>query len=267
MVIADNAAIIVDGIFNQYASQSSIALVIGMVLFAFQIYCDFSGYSDIAIGLGRLFGFDLMTNFKFPYLSRDISEFWKRWHISLSTWFRDYLYIPLGGSRVSQKMALRNIFIVFLVSGFWHGANWTFITWGAIHGLLYVPIFLGSKKKQGDSSQIAIFSVMKVLFTFTIVCLAWVFFRASSLQEAINYLMGIAEFRGGSNFAISINKYLTITLITCLSIIGLMGVETYFYQKKQDEVRLPSWMLLMVCLAIFMFGAFKNPATFIYFQF
>ncbi|MEQ9167066.1 MAG: MBOAT family O-acyltransferase, partial [Fulvivirga sp.] len=142
IVIADNCAVYVDQVFSNYEQLDSLSLLIGAVLFAFQIYCDFSGYSDIAIGLSRLLGFDLMTNFRYPYFARDIAEFWRRWHISLSTWFRDYLYIPLGGSRGGKYVALRNIFIIFIVSGFWHGANWTFIIWGALNAIYYVPLFI-----------------------------------------------------------------------------------------------------------------------------
>lgn len=142
VVIADNATFFVNEIFATPEAFSTPELWMGAILFGFQIYGDFSGYSDIAIGTARLFGFRLMTNFKFPYFSRDIAEFWRRWHISLSTWFRDYLYIPLGGSRGSKKMQLRNTMIIFLVSGFWHGANWTFIVWGAIHALLFLPLLV-----------------------------------------------------------------------------------------------------------------------------
>ena len=142
VVVADSCAPYVDMCFDNPEAFSGSTLILGAILFSFQIYGDFSGYSDIAIGTAKLFGFELMTNFKFPYFSRDIAEFWRRWHISLSTWFRDYLYIPLGGSRVSKPKAIRNVFIIFLVSGFWHGANWTFIAWGGIHALLFIPLFL-----------------------------------------------------------------------------------------------------------------------------
>lgn len=142
IVIADNCAAAVNDIFGNYSMHSANTLIAGAILFAFQIYGDFSGYSDIAIGTARLFGFNLMRNFAFPYFSRDIAEFWRRWHISLTTWFRDYLYIPLGGSRGSKWQKVRNTFIIFLVSGFWHGANWTFIVWGAYHALLFVPLLL-----------------------------------------------------------------------------------------------------------------------------
>ena len=145
MVIADNCANYANQIFEKYDQMDSLSLLLGGVYFSFQIYCDFSGYSDIAIGLGRLFGFDLMKNFNYPYFSRNVAEFWRRWHISLSTWFRDYLYIPLGGNRVSKAISLRNIFIIFSVSGFWHGANWTFIVWGLLHALCFVPSFLLKK--------------------------------------------------------------------------------------------------------------------------
>ena len=147
MVIADNAAEIANQIFNNSADYSGSTLLLGALFFTFQIYGDFSGYSDIAIGTARLFGFDLMRNFNFPYFSRDIAEFWRRWHISLSTWFRDYLYIPLGGSRGSRLMIIRNTFIIFIVSGFWHGANWTFIVWGALHAIYFLPLLLTNRNR------------------------------------------------------------------------------------------------------------------------
>tara|TARA_B110000046_G_scaffold74336_1_gene82300 strand:- start:5226 stop:6011 length:786 start_codon:yes stop_codon:yes gene_type:complete len=154
IVIADSLTPIVNEIFGNFQNESGTTLIIGAVLFAFQIYGDFSGYSDIAIGTSRLFGFDLMSNFKFPYFARNIGKFWRRWHISLSTWFRDYLYIPLGGSRGSKSKQIRNIFIIFLVSGFWHGANWIFIAWGALHALLFLPLFLlRSNRKHLAESQ------------------------------------------------------------------------------------------------------------------
>ena len=145
IVIADSLAVHVDLIFNSYLQMDGGVLLLGLFYFSFQIYCDFSGYSDIAIGTAKLFGIELMSNFKFPYFSRDISEFWRRWHISLSTWFRDYLYIPLGGSKRGKLTSLRNIIIIFITSGFWHGANWTFIVWGLAHALLYIPLFIKKK--------------------------------------------------------------------------------------------------------------------------
>jgi D-alanyl-lipoteichoic acid acyltransferase DltB (MBOAT superfamily) len=154
IAVADSLAIMVDDIFLNYQSLDGSVLVFGAILFAFQIYGDFSGYSDIAIGTAKLFGVELMSNFKFPYFSRDIAEFWRRWHISLSSWFRDYLYIPLGGSRQGKWISIRNIFIIFIVSGFWHGANWTFIIWGLIHALLFLPLFLFNKNRDNYGSTI-----------------------------------------------------------------------------------------------------------------
>jgi D-alanyl-lipoteichoic acid acyltransferase DltB (MBOAT superfamily) len=167
---------------------------LGALFFAFQIYGDFSGYSDIAIGTARLFGFDLMRNFHFPYFSRNMAEFWQRWHISLSTWFRDYLYIPLGGSRLGRSKHIRNVLIIFLLSGFWHGANWTFIVWGLINGLMFLPLIF--KKDKGIATPVVAygkwFPSLKELFqvgiTFTVTCLAWVFFRAENMTQALNYL-------------------------------------------------------------------------------
>ncbi len=197
IVIADSVAPFVDDIFLNYQDYGSPVIILGAVLFAVQIYGDFSGYSDIAIGVARLFGFNLMFNFKYPYFSRNIGEFWRRWHISLSTWFRDYLYIPLGGSRGSTIIQLRNIFIVFLVSGFWHGANWTFIAWGGIHALFFVPLALigQNRKYLGGISENGIFPKLSEFFailkTFALVTFAWIFFRADSVAHSLDYIKNI----------------------------------------------------------------------------
>jgi alginate O-acetyltransferase complex protein AlgI len=197
IVIADNCAEYANYIFNNYESLSGSTLVIGALLFTFQIYGDFSGYSDIAIGTSRLLGFDLKQNFAFPYFSRDIAEFWRRWHISLSTWFRDYLYIPLGGSRGSLIFKIRNVFIIFLVSGFWHGANWTFIIWGALNALYFLPLLLLNKNRNHlDVVAInrhlpSLKELASMLTTFGLTVLAWIFFRADSVTHAIHYLKGI----------------------------------------------------------------------------
>ena len=197
MVIADNCAPIVNDIFNNYQTLDGSTLAVGAVLFAFQIYGDFSGYSDIAIGTAKLFGFDLMKNFNFPYFSRDIAEFWRRWHISLSTWFRDYLYIPLGGSKGGTGMKIRNTFIIFIVSGFWHGANWTFITWGALNALFFLPLLLRKTNRQNlkvvaEGRLIPGFGdLFRILRTFLLTCFAWVFFRAESMTQAFGYLKGV----------------------------------------------------------------------------
>jgi len=197
MVIADNCAVLVNHIFSNSSGMDGSMLLLGALFFTFQIYGDFSGYSDIAIGTARLFGFSLMRNFAYPYFSRDIAEFWRRWHISLSTWFRDYLYIPLGGSRGGTWMKVRNTFIIFIVSGFWHGANWTFIVWGALNALYFLPLLLANKNR----NHIEIVAQGKVLpsikeiggmmTTFWLTVLAWIFFRAESLTHAFEYLSGI----------------------------------------------------------------------------
>lgn len=193
--IGDMLAPKVDEIFSAYQTFDGGVLLLGAVYFAFQIYADFSGYSDIAIGTSLLFGFHLMSNFRFPYFSRDIAEFWRRWHISLSGWFRDYLYIPLGGSRVGKWHSLRNIFVIFLVSGFWHGANWTFIVWGGLHSLFYVPLFLAKKTHKFTSDVCAqgkcfpsLRETLGMFQTFTLVTLSWVFFRSPSVSDSLAYL-------------------------------------------------------------------------------
>lgn len=266
IVIADNAAFMVDEIFLDYTNQSSLSLILGVVLFAFQIYGDFSGYSDIAIGLSRIFGFDLMLNFKFPYLAQNINDFWKRWHISLSSWFRDYVYIPLGGSRVSTWVSFRNVLIVFLVSGFWHGANWTFIIWGLIHGILYVPFFF-MKPHQDLHEHSILKNLPKIFLTFTVVCLGWIFFRADSLSQAFNYIGLMFTNEGSSNFIFEANKRKIILGIVMLCILGMMIIEGYYESKQRKEVLLPSWSLVLIVLLIFYFGGFKNHESFIYFQF
>ncbi|MBS2212131.1 MBOAT family protein [Carboxylicivirga mesophila] len=194
LVIADNCAKYANEIFDMSNQYGGTTLLLGAIFFAFQIYGDFSGYSDIAIGTARLFGFKLMQNFAFPYFSRDMAEFWRRWHISLSTWFRDYVYIPLGGSRVNKRFAIRNTFIIFIVSGFWHGANWTFIAWGLLNALYFLPLLLSgnNRKNLNPVADKRILPSVKELFqiilTFALTSLAWVFFRAENIQHASDYL-------------------------------------------------------------------------------
>lgn len=227
MVIADNCATYANSIFNSYTAYSGSTLLMGVFFFAFQIYGDFSGYSDIAIGTGRLFGFNLMRNFAFPYFSRDIAEFWRRWHISLSTWFRDYVFIPLGGSRGGTWMKIRNTFIIFLVSGFWHGANWTFFVWGLLNTLYFLPLLLLNinRKNIDIIAEGRILPSMRDFFnigiTFTITLIAWIFFRANSLQDAFSYLERI--------FSASILNFPEIhtmhALITIILVILLFIIE------------------------------------------
>lgn len=192
VVVADNCALAANQIFAEYQSLDGFNLFMGALFFTFQIYGDFSGYSDIAIGVARLFGFNAMQNFNFPYFSRNIPEFWKRWHISLTSWFRDYIYIPLGGSRCSKGKAIRNTFIIFLVSGFWHGANYTFIVWGLFHALLFVPwMFSGKKYKDTVAEGRALPSFKELgqmLFTFLLVLIGWIIFRAENIEQAYEYI-------------------------------------------------------------------------------
>ena len=194
IVIADNCAKYVNQIFANYQTLPASTLVLGSIYFAFQIYGDFSGYSDIAIGTSRLFGFNSMRNFSVPYFSRDIAEFWRRWHISLTTWFRDYLYIPLGGSRGTKYRVVRNTFIIFLVCGFWHGANWTFLAWGFINALYFIPLLLlGKNRRNSDTVAYnrmlpSVKEACQMGVTFVLAAVAWIFFRADSITQALSYI-------------------------------------------------------------------------------
>jgi alginate O-acetyltransferase complex protein AlgI len=272
VVIADNLAEYVNDIFANSVHYSGSTLVVGVVFFAFQIYADFSGYSDIAIGTARLFGFDLMRNFAFPYFSRDIAEFWRRWHISLSTWFRDYLYIPLGGSRGGTWSKVRNTFIIFVVSGFWHGANWTFIAWGALNAIYFLPLLL-LKKNRSNLDTVAknkYFPSLKEAFsmivTFTVTCLAWVFFRAEDLGHAFSYLGGIF-----SSSLFTLPKY---GLNIRISMIFVLIITEWLQRDKQhalqfENVKIPFLIRWVIYYGITFFIVWYGgkEAEFIYFQF
>jgi alginate O-acetyltransferase complex protein AlgI len=195
VVIADNCAEYANTIFENYQDYNGVTLMIGALFFSIQIYGDFSGYSDIALGTAKLFGFELLLNFKFPYFSRDIAEFWRRWHISLSSWFKDYLYIPLGGSKFGKWISVRNTFIIFLVSGFWHGASWNFIVWGFIHACGFLPLLLLNRNRRYTTDVVAqdgtlptLNELFQMLSTFTFVTIAWVFFRAETLEKAADFI-------------------------------------------------------------------------------
>ncbi|WP_179335377.1 MBOAT family O-acyltransferase [Winogradskyella costae] len=269
VVVADNCAFFVNQIFDGATSYSSMELFLGAVLFAFQIYGDFSGYSDIAIGVSRLFGFSLMTNFSFPYFSRDIAEFWRRWHISLSTWFRDYLYIPLGGSLGTDWHRIRNVFIVFLVSGFWHGANWTFIIWGAIHAILFLPLLLlKSNRKHLEFTKIRLQQIPMLIVTFTLVTFAWIFFRADTVSIAYQFIIDIFSFKGSSvSVFIKSSKMILFSSVIVLSILTLLLFEFLSVQDNKKEVTLNRYSAIFIALLICFMGVFKNPSDFIYFQF
>jgi D-alanyl-lipoteichoic acid acyltransferase DltB (MBOAT superfamily) len=212
VVVADNCAVFVDTIFGNVDAHNASTLAIAAVLFSFQIYCDFSGYSDIAIGLGKLFGIDLMRNFNVPYFSRDIAEFWRRWHISLTTWFRDYVYIPLGGSRPTDKqgvtleglnkkaVVVRNTFVIFLLSGFWHGANWTFLLWGIFHAVLFLPLILLEKNRKytnvvAEGRLLPSFTdFLRMLSTFILAALGWIIFRADNIDIVTSYFTRLFDY-------------------------------------------------------------------------
>ena len=269
VVVADNCATFVDDIWGDFAGQSSINMAVAAALFSIQIYCDFSGYSDIAIGCAKLFGIKLMRNFNVPYFSRDIAEFWRRWHISLTTWFRDYVYIPLGGSRVGKWKVVRNTFVIFLVSGLWHGANWTFILWGAFHALLFLPlILLGKNRKYTDVVADGrwlptIKESGQILLTFILAALGWILFRSQSIGEAVTFFSVLfSGGLGGANFPMRTLVFVAILLV----------VE--WVQRKREHglymegvcsgvVRYACY--LAVLALIFVFGVFNE--TFIYFQF
>ncbi|NNK73793.1 MAG: MBOAT family protein, partial [Flavobacteriaceae bacterium] len=269
VVVADNCAFFVNTIFESPGSYSAPELFLGAVLFGLQIYGDFSGYSDIAIGTARLFGFDLMTNFSFPYFSRDIAEFWRRWHISLSTWFRDYLYIPMGGSRGPLNQKLRNVLVVFLVSGFWHGANWTFIIWGAIHALMFVPLLMFKVHRTHISStRLNLWQLPQVMITFALVTLAWVFFRADTVTLAFDYLKHAFDFSDLSINAFTVNsKSMLFALIIMLSSAIMLLMEFNCVQSEKKEVQFKGILAVGIMLLIVFMGVFKNPSDFIYFQF
>ena len=271
VVIADTCSIYANAIFDHYNSMNSLSLFLGTIYFAFQIYGDFSGYSDIALGTSKLFGIDLLKNFNYPYFSRDIAEFWRRWHISLTTWFRDYLYIPLGGSKGSKWFQIRNVFIIFLVSGFWHGANWTFIAWGFINALYFIPLLLLNRNRNNiDEFQLgfnllSVKIVFNILVTFIITCFAWIFFRAKTITDALHYIKRMVN---EGNFA---EQYFNIERYNheLIWLILLFVIIEWNNRTKLEPISGKySWLKLSLCLAsILTLGVFSDYKEFIYFQF
>ena len=268
VVIADTLAVFVDQIYQGQAELSSITLLLGAIGFSFQIYGDFSGYSDIALGTAKLFGFELLSNFKFPYFSRDLAEFWRRWHISLSSWFRDYLYIPLGGSKNGKAKAIRNTFIIFLVSGFWHGASWNFIVWGLIHACGFLPLLLLNKNRQHTTDVVAqdrMLPTWKELFqllsTFTFVTFAWIFFRAETLGEAVRYIQRLLE----------LNTHGGIKGASILLWGALLLLLDWYLRHNERSLRVPAQRILrngiyfVFALAVLL--KLGSHQSFIYFQF
>jgi len=276
IVIADNCARFANIIFNNAEDYSGSTLVLGALFFTFQIYADFSGYSDIALGVARLFGIELLRNFAFPYFSRDIAEFWRRWHISLTTWFRDYIYIPLGGSRGGTWMKIRNTFIIFLISGFWHGANWTFVAWGALNAIYFLPLML-TKNNRKNMEIVAqgktlptIKEFIAMLATFGVTVFAWIFFRAENMGHAISYISEIfsSSLFTYPKFQDMAGALTTIVLVIVFILIEWQGREqqyaiAQFGLKWRRPIR---WALYYVIIAAILYFAGEEQ-QFIYFQF
>ena len=290
IVIADRLSIFVSEVYDQPTQYQGISLVLATVFFAFQIYCDFSGYSDIALGTAEVLGFKLMKNFNRPYFSKSISEFWSRWHISLSTWFRDYLYISLGGNRVSVPRWYFNLFFVFLVSGFWHGANWTFIAWGALHGFYLVFAIISQKRRLNINQSIGIMKngfvlkIVQIITTFILVDFAWVFFRAKNIKDAIyiithllsNIPQQLISAARNENFSRHRIIYLNQTTYEFfIAIAAILFMESIHYFQRNLELRVYfskkssffRWVTYaLIIYSIILFGEFSNN-SFIYFQF
>ena len=272
IVIADQCAVHVNTIFNNVENHSGSTLVLGAILFSFQIYGDFSGYSDIALGTARLFGFELLKNFSFPYFSRNIAEFWRRWHISLSTWFKDYLYIPLGGSKVNIWTQVRNTFIIFLVSGFWHGANWTFIIWGFLNALYIIPsiIFKTNRNNLDVVAQGKLLpnckELLSMAITYSLTVFAWIFFRAENVKQALIYISIVFS---NTLFSIpSIKPFLLIFFIIIFILVEWKGRENkYAIEDLGTNGSKPlRWLFYyLIIFSVFYFAGAEQQ--FIYFQF
>ena len=286
VAVADACAPVVAHIFDHWQTAPPGELALGAALFGFQIYGDFSGYSDIAVGCSRLFGLDLTRNFATPYFARDIAEFWRRWHISLTAWFRDYVYIPLGGSRCGKWRALANTVLVFLVSGLWHGANWTFVAWGALHGLLFAPLLLLNRNRKHTDGVVAsgrhlprMGELFSMLLTFSLVTVGWIFFRSATVGGAWGYLTRMLTWReylapvqGGTMLPLQNDFGSKMLPLQCWLWIGVMLVLEWVARSEPHGLRVGRWpgwarwaaygVLGMACL-----GMFKQASAFIYFQF
>jgi alginate O-acetyltransferase complex protein AlgI len=271
IVIADNCAEFANQIFNNSADYSGSTLVLGALFFTFQIYGDFSGYSDMALGTARLFGIELLHNFSFPYFSRDIAEFWRRWHISLSSWFKDYLYVPLGGSKGGTLLRIRNIFIIFIVSGFWHGANWTFIAWGVVNALFIMPSII-MKTNRNNLEIVAqgrflptIKEFFEILLTFALTTFAWIFFRAESITHAFSILSVIGSKSLFSMPQVSPFHLVIVGIFMCVEWLGREQLYALAGLGKTWKRPFRYFLYYALIIAIFWFGG--KEQQFIYFQF
>ena len=273
VVVADRLAIYVQSVFNNYPNHGTASVILASVFFGIQIYCDFSGYSDIAIGSARVMGFKLMENFKRPYFAQSIGEFWSKWHISLSTWFRDYVYIPLGGNRVKKARLYFNLFVVFIISGLWHGANWTFIVWGTLHGIYLVTGVISKTWRQSLMQKLGLHNtyaskVLNIISTFLLVTLAWIFFRANSLSEAWGIINRVFVFKRG--FFIGEPSYFVYDFMAIFALLFYELKQEYgspnikFLTSEKLAVRMASYAVLI--FFILLFGVFDG-GQFIYFQF
>lgn len=280
IVIADQCAIFANQAFNYSNSMNGSTLMLGAILFTFQIYGDFSGYSDIALGTARLFGINLLRNFSYPYFSRDIAEFWRRWHISLSSWFKDYLYFPLGGSKGGNWMRIRNTFIIFIVSGFWHGANWTFITWGSLNAFFILPsVLLQTNRTNIDivakgRSIPTIKELVQILLTFTLTVFAWIFFRAENISHALNYIADIFSISlfHAPKFDNTRQFFIVLMLIVAFMLIEWAGREDHYAIERitlkfRPSVRYTFYYAIMVAICITLLLSTGEEQQFIYFQF
>jgi D-alanyl-lipoteichoic acid acyltransferase DltB (MBOAT superfamily) len=263
MVIADRVAMIVDHVYDSHQQQSSLTLAIGAVAYSVQIYCDFSGYSDIAIGASKVMGIKLMENFRNPYGAQGLAEFWKRWHISLSTWFRDYLYIPLGGSRRGHLRTRFNVFVVFLVSGLWHGANWTFGLWGVLHGF-FVSLFPGKNTTDiGTKKGGGIGVYARVAATFLLVTFLWVFFRAPTIHDAFSYIGGIFAFSGMSlSTGLNATEFILAILLSIFMFVAEARIKRFYFGSD-----LLFYVTLFLSIIVCYFLGVVGETKFIYFQF
>jgi alginate O-acetyltransferase complex protein AlgI len=273
IVVADNCATFVNLIFEHHSQYNGISIAIGVAMFAFQIYCDFSGYSDIAIGTAHMLGFNLMRNFHYPYFSRDVAEFWRRWHISLTTWFRDYVYIPLGGSKGSQWQSLRNTMFVFLISGFWHGANWTFIIWGALNAIFYVPLFLTGAHRRNieivaySRALPSIKELLQMLLTFLLICITWIFFRSRSVDEAFGIFRHFnpQKFAAGQTVDLPGLSFVMVTILLLVEWIQRRNRHGLYFDDYRLKTALRWTIYIAIVLVIFLFRG--DQQKFIYFDF